>query len=183
MNTNRWASMHVVMVAAMTVLQMQPAPAADRQAPPPARAEAPAAKPAPDFRLNRLDDPQVVFTPADLRGQVWLLNVWASWCGPCRKELPALQALADRRVAPIVGLNYRDTREQGLAWLNQQGHPFRFTVHDVDGKVGALYGVVGVPETYVIDKQGAVRLRHSGVVTAEMVRDELVPLIARLDRE
>jgi cytochrome c biogenesis protein CcmG/thiol:disulfide interchange protein DsbE len=137
-------------------------------------------KPAPTFSLQRLEAGQPVFTPAAMHGQVWLLNVWASWCAPCREELPALKALASRNVAPIVGLSYKDTPEKGQAWLNQFGNPYVFSALDRDGKVGIDYGVYGVPETFVIDRQGIVRLKHTGPVTPEAVRDELLPLIARL---
>ena len=139
-------------------------------------------KPAPAFSLQRLDDPGTSFAPAQLKGRVWVLNVWASWCAPCRAELPALQALAERRVAPIVGLNYKDARERGQEWLRSNGNPYALTAHDVQGKVGIDWGVYGVPETFVIDKQGVVRLKHTGPVTPEVVRDSLLPLIERLNR-
>jgi cytochrome c biogenesis protein CcmG/thiol:disulfide interchange protein DsbE len=139
-------------------------------------------KPAPAFKLPRLDDPAQDFTPAQLRGKVWVLNVWASWCAPCRAELPALQALAERRVAPIVGLNYKDARERGLEWLRGNGNPYVLTAHDLQGKAGIDWGVYGVPETFVIDKQGVVRHKHTGPITPEVVRDSLLPVIERLDR-
>lgn len=139
-------------------------------------------KPAPAFRLPRIDDAAQDFTPAQLRGQVWVLNVWASWCAPCRAELPALQALAGRRVAPIVGLNYKDARDRGLEWLRANGNPYQLTVLDAQGKAGIDWGVYGVPETFVIDRQGVVRHKHTGPLTPEVVRDSLLPVIERLNR-
>jgi cytochrome c biogenesis protein CcmG/thiol:disulfide interchange protein DsbE len=138
---------------------------------------------APTFTLARVDDPAAQFSPAQLRGQVWVLNVWASWCAPCRAEVPALQALQARNVAPIVGLNYKDPREQSLAWLRSHGNPYAVNVQDAQGRVGIDYGVIGVPETFVIDARGVVRLKHTGPVTPEVVRDTLLPLIEQLKRE
>jgi cytochrome c biogenesis protein CcmG/thiol:disulfide interchange protein DsbE len=139
-------------------------------------------KPAPGFSLARLDDPEARFAPADLRGQVWLLNVWASWCAPCREELPALKALADRKLVPIVGLNYKDAREQGQRWLGTYGNPYLVSAHDLKGEVGIDYGVYGVPETFVIDGEGVVRFKHTGPLTEAVVRDKLLPLIRKLGR-
>jgi cytochrome c biogenesis protein CcmG/thiol:disulfide interchange protein DsbE len=139
-------------------------------------------RPAPAFDLARLNDPAARFAPADLRGQVWLLNVWASWCAPCREELPALMALADRKLVPIVGLNYKDSREQGQRWLGSFGNPYLLSAHDLKGEVGIDYGVYGVPETFVIDREGVVRLKHTGPLTEAVVRDKLLPLLRELGR-
>jgi cytochrome c biogenesis protein CcmG/thiol:disulfide interchange protein DsbE len=139
-------------------------------------------KPAPAFKLQRLDDPGAMLVPAQLRGKVWVLNVWASWCAPCRAELPALRVLAERRTAPVVGLNYKDVPERAREWLQANGNPYAMTALDTQGKAGIDWGVYGVPETFVIDKQGVVRLKHTGPVTPEVVRDALLPLIERLNR-
>jgi cytochrome c biogenesis protein CcmG, thiol:disulfide interchange protein DsbE len=140
-------------------------------------------KPAPEFSLVRLDAPLQLVSPEDMRGKVWLLNVWASWCASCRVEHPILVDLARRGVAPLVGLNYKDKREQGLAWLREHGDPYALSVVDAEGRIGMEYGVVGVPETFVIDRRGIIRLKHSGPVTAELVASTLLPLIGELQRE
>ena len=139
-------------------------------------------KPAPAFSLAQLDQPQQRFGPEVMKGKVWLLNVWASWCGSCRQEHPLLLDLAKRDVVPIVGLDYMDAPADGAQWLQQHGNPYRLTIVDDKGKVGIDYGVYGVPETYVIDKQGIVRLKLTGPVTAEALEKKLLPLIKELQR-
>src|SRR3990170_4515092 len=114
-------------------------------------------KPAPHFELPQLREPGKTFSQKDMLGKVWLLNVWASWCTACREEHPVVTELAKSGVAPIYGLNYKDKREDGLAWLRQFGDPYRLSVFDIQGRVGIDYGVYGVPETYVIDKRGVIR--------------------------
>ncbi|MFL9710357.1 DsbE family thiol:disulfide interchange protein [Methylobacillus sp. Pita1] len=141
-------------------------------------------KPAPLFSLPRLDDPQRAFSPAELRGQVWLFNVWASWCAPCREEHGVLLKLAASRVAPIVGMNYKDQREKALIWLKQGGgDPYLVSVTDTHGRVGIDYGVYGVPETYVIDKAGVIRYKQIGPLTEQVVAEKLLPLIMELKAE
>lgn len=139
-------------------------------------------KPAPVFKLQRLDEPGAGFVPAQMRGKVWVLNVWASWCAPCRAELPAIQALAEGARAPVVGLNYKDSAERAREWLKANGNPYALTALDTQGKAGLDWGVYGVPETFVIDQYGVVRHKHTGPLTPEVVRKELVPLIERLNR-
>jgi len=139
-------------------------------------------KPAPAFSLARLEDAGKVFTPQDMKGKVWLFNVWASWCTSCRAEHPVLVAFAQQAAVPIVGLNYMDQREEGSRWLDKFGNPYQLSVFDADGKVGTDYGVYGVPETFVIDKQGVIRLKLTGPVTPAVIRDTLLPLIQELNR-
>jgi len=139
-------------------------------------------KPAPAFSLARLEDADKRFAPQDMKGKVWLFNVWASWCASCRAEHPVLVEFAKQAMVPIVGLNYMDQREDGSRWLDKFGNPYRLSVFDADGKVGTDYGVYGVPETFVIDKQGIVRLKLTGPVTPEIIRDKLLPLIQELNR-
>jgi cytochrome c biogenesis protein CcmG/thiol:disulfide interchange protein DsbE len=138
-------------------------------------------KPAPAFELARLDRPDQTIGPKDLAGKVWLLNVWASWCVSCRQEHPLLNDLAREGIAPIVGLNYKDGREDGLRWLREWGDPYFVSAFDADGRVGIDYGVYGVPETFVIDKSGTIRHKHIGPLTPEAIRDKLVPLVRQLD--
>jgi cytochrome c biogenesis protein CcmG/thiol:disulfide interchange protein DsbE len=137
---------------------------------------------APVFALAQLELSEKSFGPQDMKGKVWVLNVWASWCTSCRKEHPLLLDLAQRGIVPIVGLDYMDARPDGAKWLAQHGNPYRLSVLDADGKVGIDYGVYGVPETFVIDKLGVVRLKHTGPVTAEVIEKQLLPLIKALNR-
>jgi cytochrome c biogenesis protein CcmG, thiol:disulfide interchange protein DsbE len=138
-------------------------------------------KPAPAFELARLDDPAVRITHADLQGKVWILNVWASWCAACREEHPLLVEFSKRSTVPLYGLNYKDKRDDGLAWLARFGNPYTASLFDVDGRVGIDFGVYGVPETFVIDKQGVVRFKQIGPVTPEVLRDRIEPLLKQLN--
>ncbi|EIC28846.1 MULTISPECIES: DsbE family thiol:disulfide interchange protein [Methylomicrobium] len=140
-------------------------------------------KPAPAFSAPRLDSPEQQLAPADLQGKVWLFNVWASWCTSCRAEHPVLNELAKQQAAPIIGLNYKDAREDALSWLNRLGNPYEMSVVDPEGRIGIDYGVYGVPETFVIDKKGVIRHKLTGPVTPETVQQTLLPLIAKLQAE
>jgi cytochrome c biogenesis protein CcmG, thiol:disulfide interchange protein DsbE len=137
-------------------------------------------KPAPAFALPRLDDANARVSRDDLLGQVWMLNVWASWCAPCREEHPLVIDLARRQPVPVIGLNHKDTRAAASAWLASLGNPYRATLVDADGRVGIDFGVYGVPETFVIDRQGIVRLKHTGPLTREVVRTRIEPLLKEL---
>ncbi|HTO50915.1 MAG TPA: DsbE family thiol:disulfide interchange protein [Burkholderiales bacterium] len=137
-------------------------------------------KPAPAFSLPRLDTSTEKLSPEALRGKVWVLNVWASWCAPCRDEIPVLMKLARSKTVPIYGLNYKDQHDQALALLKQLGDPYVASAVDADGRVGIDYGVYGVPETYVIDQAGVIRLKHIGPVTPETVEKKIAPLLKEL---
>ena len=137
-------------------------------------------KPAPAFALTRLDDPDSTLRRQDLLGKVWMLNVWASWCVSCREEHPLLVEFSRRKLVPIYGLNYKDTRAKGLAWLSQRGNPYDASLFDAEGRVGVDFGVYGVPETFVIDKAGIIRYKHIGPLTPEVIAGELTPLLSRL---
>ena len=137
-------------------------------------------KPAPEFRLPRLHEDGKSLSSADMKGQVWLLNVWASWCTACRVEHPLLVELAREKTVPIVGLNYKDGPDSAKAWLDKLGDPYLVSVSDRDGRVGIDYGVYGVPETFVIDAAGIIRYKHIGPVTKESLRDEIIPLVRKL---
>jgi cytochrome c biogenesis protein CcmG/thiol:disulfide interchange protein DsbE len=137
-------------------------------------------KPAPAFQLARLDDPAHTVSEQDLRGQVWLLNVWASWCVACMEEHPVLVQFSRAGVVPIYGLNYKDQREAAQAWLAKNGNPYTTSIADLDGKVGIDYGVYGVPETFLIDKAGVIRYKRIGPVTPKVLNDQIMPLIKLL---
>ena len=139
-------------------------------------------KPAPDFRLTQLHDPGQTLTNHDLKGKVWLLNVWASWCVSCRDEHPLLVELAKQNIVPIYGLNYKDQPEDARRWLAQFGNPYAASVVDGDGRVGINYGVYGVPETFLIDKNGIVREKIIGPVTRKKLQEKLLPLIRELNK-
>ena len=137
-------------------------------------------KPAPAFDLAQLHNPQARFASRELLGKVWLLNVWASWCVSCRAEHPLLMEMARGNIAPIYGLDYKDEREDAIATLRQLGNPYTVSAHDYDGRVGMDYGVYGVPETYVIDKQGVIRYKQIGPITRKVLDERIAPLIREL---
>ncbi len=138
-------------------------------------------KPAPGFKLARLDDASATISREDLLGKVWMLNVWASWCVACRQEHPLLVDFARRKVVPVYGLNYKDARPDGLGWLSRFGDPYEASLFDADGRVGIDYGVYGVPETFIIDRKGVIRYKHIGPLTPEVIRDRIEPLIKTLN--
>jgi cytochrome c biogenesis protein CcmG/thiol:disulfide interchange protein DsbE len=138
-------------------------------------------KPAPEFRLTQVGDPSKSLSRDEMLGQVWLLNVWASWCVSCREEHPVLVEFARKGVVPIYGLDYKDTRGEALKWLGQFGNPYQASLFDPDGRVGIDYGVYGVPETYVIDKSGTIRYKQIGPITPEVLQDKIEPLVRKLN--
>ena len=139
-------------------------------------------KPAPHFELPRLHEAGKTFSERDMLGKVWVLNVWASWCVSCREEHPVLLDLAASGAVPVYGLNYKDKREDGLAWLKGMGDPYKISIFDFDGRVGIDYGVYGVPETYLIDADGIIRFKHVGVLTPTLLEQKLLPLAKSLQK-
>jgi cytochrome c biogenesis protein CcmG/thiol:disulfide interchange protein DsbE len=137
-------------------------------------------KPAPAFELARLDNPAQAVRLADMRGQVWLLNVWASWCVACLDEHPVLLEFSRSSPVPIYGLNYKDEREAAIAWLGKHGNPYAASMVDAQGRVGIDYGVYGVPETFLIDQHGVIRYKHIGPLTARVLNEKIVPMIGKL---
>jgi cytochrome c biogenesis protein CcmG/thiol:disulfide interchange protein DsbE len=117
-----------------------------------------------------------------MKGQVWILNVWASWCVACREEHPVLVELAKSQVAPVIGLDYKDKREDALAMLARQGNPYVLSAYDANGRVGIDYGVYGVPETYVIDRAGVIRFKHIGPITSQILNQKIYPLVSELKK-
>ncbi len=140
-------------------------------------------KPAPAFTLPELHQPQQMVSPADFKGKVWLLNVWASWCVSCRAEHPVLNQMARTSQVPILGLNYKDGRDVAQQWLRQRGDPYTVSAFDEDGRAGIDWGVYGVPETFVIDKRGSIRYKHTGPIDQKVVNDKIMPLVRELEKE
>lgn len=134
----------------------------------------------PAFSLPTVADPARKVSREDLIGRVYLLNVWASWCVACRQEHPVLNELAQRKAVTIIGLNYKDKRQDALQWLGSLGNPYELSLSDEDGRVGIDLGVYGVPETFVIDKQGIIRYKQIGPITPEAWEQKLLPMIKSL---
>ena len=137
-------------------------------------------KPAPQFELPRLLQMDGVVGTADLRGEVWLLNVWASWCVACRVEHPLLNDFAAKRLIRIVGLNYKDAPADARTWLGEFGNPYDIIAVDRQGEAGIDWGVYGVPETFVIDRSGVIRYKHIGPLDAKVLNETIVPLVRQL---
>ena len=137
--------------------------------------------PAFDSRLLGVEDRKL--SHHDLEGQVWLLNVWASWCSSCRQEHAVLTKLGNDTAVTIIGLDYKDKPEDAIQWLTENGNPYLATLLDDEGRIGIDFGVYGIPETYVIDKKGIVRYKHTGPITLEDAEQTLKPMIAQLNAE
>jgi cytochrome c biogenesis protein CcmG/thiol:disulfide interchange protein DsbE len=140
-------------------------------------------KPAPSFSAPKLTAPTEKLSTQDLKGQVWLFNVWASWCVSCREEHPILNQLAKQKAVVIVGLNYKDEPDAAKKWLDTLGNPYNVSIMDQDGRIGIDFGVYGVPETFVIDKKGVIRDKYTGPVTLELWQQTILPLITKLQAE
>jgi cytochrome c biogenesis protein CcmG/thiol:disulfide interchange protein DsbE len=139
-------------------------------------------KVAPAFEVPQLADSGKTFSPASMKGQVWVLNVWASWCVACREEHPVLVELAKSQQAPVIGLDYKDKREDAMAMLANQGNPYLLSAFDANGRVGIDYGVYGVPETYIIDKAGVIRFKHIGPLTMNILNQKIYPVLSELKK-
>lgn len=137
-------------------------------------------KPAPAFDLPLLHNQQVNFSPDDYKGKVWILNVWASWCVSCRAEHKVITKLANMKLVEIVGLNYKDEPQDGTRWLQQFGDPYAHSVLDYEGRAGIDWGVYGVPETFLIGKDGLIKYKHIGPVTDQALKEEVLPAIKAL---
>lgn len=134
----------------------------------------------PAFSQPTVADPARRVSRDDLKGRVYLLNVWASWCVACRQEHPLLNELSRNKTIPIIGLNYKDKREDALGWLGSLGDPYELSLADPDGRLGIDLGVYGVPETFVIDKEGVIRYKYIGPLTPEAWEKTLAPLIKQI---
>lgn len=133
-------------------------------------------KPVPAFSLPSLMDPGKTLTQADLKGRKALLNVWGSWCPSCRIEHPWLMTLAKEQGIPVIGLNYKDERDDAIAWLERYKDPYVFIIHDLQGTLGLDLGVYGAPETFLIDSDGVIRYKHVGVVDRRVWEQDLLPV-------
>jgi cytochrome c biogenesis protein CcmG/thiol:disulfide interchange protein DsbE len=140
-------------------------------------------KAAPEFSLPQLHDQEKTISSNDLKGKVWLLNFWASWCGGCKDEHPVLIHLAQSGVVPIYGMDYKDQRSEALAWLKEWGNPYSVVAVDEPGRVGINYGVYGVPETYVIDKAGVIRYKQIGPLREDILEKKILPLVRELQNQ
>ena len=140
-------------------------------------------KMAPEFSLPQLHDQEKVISSNDLKGQVWLLNFWASWCGGCKDEHPVLIRLAQSGAVPIYGMDYKDERREALAWLKEWGNPYSIVAVDQLGRVGINFGVYGVPETYVIDKAGVIRYKQIGPLCEDILEKKILPLVKELQNQ
>jgi cytochrome c biogenesis protein CcmG, thiol:disulfide interchange protein DsbE len=139
-------------------------------------------KPAPQFHLAQLHAPDKTFSSEEMRGKVWLLNVWASWCVSCRDEHPVLVQLSRNGAVPIYGLNWKDRREDALSWLNELGNPYVLSASDVEGRIAIDYGVYGAPETYLIDKNGVIRYKQIGPIDQNTLDKKILPLFNELNK-
>lgn len=131
----------------------------------------------PSFSLTKLENPAEKFSPTDLAGRPWLLNVWASWCVACQQEHPVLMEAAQRYGITIVGLDYKDQRSEAVKFLAQRGNPYLLSVMDDSGNAGIDLGVTGVPETFVIDALGIVRFKHIGPMTLPVIEQSILPIV------
>lgn len=139
-------------------------------------------KAAPTFQLPQLHQPDKTFSAAEMRGKVWLLNVWASWCVSCREEHPFLVELARTGAVPVYGLNWKDKRDDAMNWLDELGNPYVLSVSDLDGRIAIDYGVYGAPETYLIDKNGVIRYKVIGPVTPDVLQKTILPMVKELNK-
>lgn len=140
-------------------------------------------KPAPRFSGALISDATSRFSVEDMRGKVWLLNVWASWCSACRDEHDLLMEISREHLVPIIGLDYKDVANDAIATLNKFGNPYDMVVNDADGKIGIDYGVYGVPESYLIDKRGVIRHKEIGSISRKSLEEKILPLARKLNNE
>lgn len=138
-------------------------------------------KPVPSFTLPALVEDRPGFGTADLKGKPVLVNVFASWCVPCRAEHPVLMRLAEQGIE-LYGMNYKDKPEDARTWLANLGNPYKRIGADRAGTVGLDWGVYGVPETFVIDRGGMIQYKQVGPLTPEVVNGKILPLLRRLSK-
>ncbi len=139
-------------------------------------------KSAPDFQLPQLQQASATFSAKEMRGKVWLLNFWGTWCVACREEHPLLVQYAKTGAVPIYGVDYKDERTAALQWLDEFGNPYTLTAFDVDGRISIDYGVYGAPESYLIDRKGVIRFKQIGPITEDVWQNKILPLAKELNK-
>jgi cytochrome c biogenesis protein CcmG/thiol:disulfide interchange protein DsbE len=139
-------------------------------------------KPAPAFQLKQLHDPNKTFSAQEMRGKVWLLNFWGTWCVACREEHPLLIQYSKTGAVPIYGVDYKDERATALRLLEEEGNPYTVTASDPDGRLSIDYGVYGAPETFLIDRDGVIRYKQIGPITEESWQKEILPRVKQLNQ-
>ena len=139
-------------------------------------------KSAPDFQLPQLQQASATFSAKEMRGKVWLLNFWGTWCVACREEHPLLVQYAKTGAVPIYGVDYKDERTAALQWLDEFGNPYTLTAFDVDGRISIDYGVYGAPESYLIDRNGVIRFKQIGPITEDVWQNKILPLAKELNK-
>lgn len=137
-------------------------------------------RPVPDFALSSLYEANELITQDSFIGQVSLLNVFGSWCVACVQEHPKLIELSDNAPIKLIGIDWRDTREDGARWLAQYGDPYDKVIFDSESILAIDLGVTGAPESYIIDKAGRIRFKHVGIITDDIWENELRPLVQSL---
>ncbi len=140
-------------------------------------------KPAPEFALPLLHDPATVLHASDLRGAPYVLNVWGSWCPTCREEHPILSRFALTKRVRVIGYDWKDERSDALRWLEQLGNPYLFVLFDPEGRTAIDWGVAAAPETFLVDGNGVVRWKYSGALTDAVIQQQLLPVLAKIERE
>ena len=137
-------------------------------------------KPAPTFQLKQLQDPNKTFSAHEMRGKVWLLNFWGTWCVACREEHPLLIQYSKTGAVPIYGVDYKDQRATALQLLEEEGNPYTITASDPDGRLSIDFGVYAAPETFLIDRDGVIRYKQIGPITEEAWKKEILPRVEKL---
>lgn len=138
-------------------------------------------KPAPDFALPVLGEPERIITRESLLGAPYLLNVWGSWCPACRDEHPVITRLAESGRIRVIGYDYKDEPEDAFRWLAQFGNPYELIIADVEGRAALDWGIYGAPETFLVDAQGMIRWKFVGPLTDEIVEQQLLPVLETLE--
>ena len=137
-------------------------------------------KSAPDFQLQQLNEPAKTISAKEMRGKVWLLNFWGTWCVACREEHPVLVKYSKTNAVPIYGVDYKDDRAAAMQMLAEEGNPYTMTLSDPEGRTSIDYGVYGAPESYLIDKQGVIRFKQIGPITDDVWNHKILPLAKQL---
>lgn len=140
-------------------------------------------KPVPVFTLASLQQPEKNYTEQEIIGEITLVNFWATWCPPCRQEHPVLVKIAQEYEVRMIGVNYKDKATDALNWLKELGNPYQFTLTDHNGRTGMDWGVIAIPETFLVDAQGIIRYKHTGPVTNTVWEKEIWPLICQWSQQ